>query len=203
MKKLIASALLALATAFVATQAAFAHDDVVSTYPTSGETVEAGLVGIQVDFSEDVMASENNEGFEIQVSDAQGNDQPVGCLSAAGSSVSSTASLAAAGDYTVVWRSVGNDGHPLEGTFKFSISNTSNYEQQSADQIPCAIAYDSEAPLITAEGTDGAKTAEDNSGLVGLAIGAAFIVIGTVTGAIAVQVRQKNEAKKPKKLYED
>jgi len=200
MKKLIASSLLALATAFVATPAAFAHDDVVSTYPTSGETVEAGLVGIQVDFSEDVMASENNEGFEIQVSDAQGNDQPVGCLSAAGSSVSSTASLAAAGDYTVVWRSVGNDGHPLEGTFKFSLTNTSNYEQQSADQIPCAIAYDSEAPLVTA---DGAKTADDNNGLVGLAIGAAFIVVGTVTGAIAVRVRERNERKKPKKLYED
>jgi len=200
MKKLIASSLLALATSFFATPAAIAHDDVVSTYPTSGETVEAGLVGIQVDFSEDVMASENNEGFEIQVSDAQGNDQPVGCLSAAGSSVSSTASLAAAGDYTVVWRSVGNDGHPLEGTFKFSLTNTSNYEQQSADQIPCAIAYDSEDPLVTA---DGAKTADDNNGLVGLAIGAAFIVVGTVTGAIAVRVRERNERKKPKKLYED
>jgi methionine-rich copper-binding protein CopC len=200
MKKLLASSLLALATAFVATPAAFAHDDVVSTYPSSGETVEAGLVGIEVLFSEDVMVSENNDGLEIRISDSQGNEQPVGCLSAAGAGLYSTASLAAAGDYTVVWRSVGNDGHPLEGTFKFSITNSSNYEQQSADQIPCAIAYDSEAPLVTA---DGAKTAEDNSGLVGLAIGAAFIVIGTVTGAIAVQVRQKNEAKKPKKLYED
>ena len=203
MKKLIASALLALATSFFAAPAAIAHDDVVSTYPSSGETVEAGLVGIEVLFSEDVMVSENNDGLEIRISDSQGNEQPVGCLSAAGAGLYSTASLAAAGDYTVVWRSVGNDGHPLEGTFKFSLTNTSNYEQQSADQIPCAIAYDSEAPLVSAEGTDGAKTAEDNSGLVGLAIGAAFIVIGTVTGAIAVQVRQKNEAKKPKKLYED
>ena len=203
MKKLIASALLALATSFFAAPAAIAHDDVVSTYPSSGETVEAGLVGIEVLFSEDVMVSENNDGLEILISDSQGNEQPVGCLSAAGAGLYSTASLAVAGDYTVVWRSVGNDGHPLEGTFKFSLTNPSNYEQQSADQIPCAIAYDSEAPLVTAEGTDGARTAEDNSGLVGLAIGAAFIVIGTVTGAIAVQVRQKNEAKKPKKLYED
>jgi methionine-rich copper-binding protein CopC len=200
MKKLIASALLALATSFFAAPAAIAHDDVVSTYPSSGETVEAGLVGIEVLFSEDVMVSENNDGLEIRISDSQGNEQPVGCLSAAGAGLYSTASLAAAGDYTVVWRSVGNDGHPLEGTFKFSLTNTSNYEQQSADQIPCAIAYDSEAPLVTA---DGAKTADDNNGLVGLAIGAAFIVVGTVTGAIAVRVRERNERKKPKKLYED
>ena len=200
MKKLIASALLALATSFFAAPAAIAHDDVVSTYPSSGETVEAGLVGIEVLFSENVMVSENNDGLEIRISDSQGNEQPVGCLSAAGAGLYSTASLAAAGDYTVVWRSVGNDGHPLEGTFKFSLTNPSNYEQQSADQIPCAIAYDSEAPLVTA---DGAKTADDNNGLVGLAIGAAFIVVGTVTGAIAVRVRERNERKKPKKLYED
>ena len=194
-------ALLSFSSIFWGTGAALAHDDVVSTYPTSGETVEAGLVGIQVSFSEDVMASENNEGFEIRVSDSQGNIQPVGCLSAAANMMSSTASLANAGDYTVDWRSVGNDGHPLEGTFKFTLTNTSNYEQQSADQIACAIAYGSEAPLITA---DGAKSeTNDNNALLGLAIGAAFIVIGTVTGAVAVRLRERNKSKKPKKLYED
>lgn len=201
MKKLIVASLIALATTFAATPAANAHDEVVSTYPTSGETVEAGLVGIQVVFSEEVMANENNEGFEIRVSDAQGNEQPVGCLTAAGTAVSSTASLSAAGDYKVDWRSVGNDGHPLEGTFKFTLTNTTSYEQQTADQIPCAIAYDSEVPLTTAEG---AKTdSNDNNGLVGLAIGAGFIILGTVTGAVAVRVRERNERKKPKKLYED
>ena len=201
MKKLIVASLIALATTFAATPAANAHDDVASTYPSSGETVEAGLVSIQVYFSEDVMASENNDGFEIRVSDAQGNEQPVGCLTAAGAMVSSTASLATEGDYTVDWRSVGSDGHPLEGTFKFTLANTTAYEQQSADQIPCAIAYDAEVPLTTA---DGAKAdSNDNNGLVGLAIGAAFIVVGTVTGAVAVRIRERNERNKPKKLYED
>jgi methionine-rich copper-binding protein CopC len=201
MKKLIVASLIALATTFAATPAANAHDDVASTYPSSGETVEAGLVSIQVSFSEDVMASENNDGFEIRVSDAQGNEQPVGCLTAAGTMVSSTASLAAEGDYTVDWRSVGSDGHPLEGTFKFTLANTTAYEQQSADQIPCAVAYDSVAPLTTAEG---AKTNSSNdNALIGLAIGAGFIVLGTVTGAVAVRIRERNERKKPKKLYED
>lgn len=201
MEKLIVASLIALSAIFAASSAANAHDEVVSTYPSSGETVEAGLVGIQVVFSEEVMASENNEGFEIRVSDSQGNEQPVGCLTAAGTAVSSTASLSAAGDYKVDWRSVGNDGHPLEGTFKFTLANTTAYEQQSADQIPCAVAYDSAAPLTTAEG---AKTNSSNdNALIGLAIGAGFIVLGTVTGAIAVRIRERNERKKPKKLYED
>ena len=201
MKKLIVASLVALLAAFASPIAANAHDDVVSTYPSSGETVEAGLVGIQVSFSGDVMASETNEGFEIRVSDSGGNEQPVGCLSAAGTMLSSTASLATAGDYKVDWRSVGSDGHPLEGSFKFTLTNSSNYEQQSADQIPCAVAYDAEMPVTTAEV---AKTeSADNSGLLGLAIGAGFIIIGTVTGALAVRIRERNERKKPKKLYED
>lgn len=201
MKKLIVASLLAVLTAFGSPSAANAHDDVVSTFPTSGETVEAGLVGIQVSFSADLLASENNEGFEIRVSDAQGNEQPIGCLTAAGTMLSGTASLAAAGDYKVDWRSVGSDGHPLEGSFKFTLANTTAYEQQSADQIPCAVAYDSEMPLVTAEVAKTETT--DNSGLLGLAIGAGFIVIGTVTGAVAVRIRERNERKKPKKLYED
>jgi methionine-rich copper-binding protein CopC len=201
MKKLIVASLVALLAAFASPIAANAHDDVVSTYPSSGETVEAGLVGIQVSFSGDVMASETNEGFEIRVSDSGGNEQPVGCLSAAGTMLSSTASLATAGDYKVDWRSVGSDGHPLEGSFKFTLTNSSNYEQQSADQIPCAVAYDAEMPVTTAEVAKTEST--DNSGLLGLAIGAGFIVIGTVTGALAVRIRERNERKKPKKLYED
>lgn len=201
MKKLIVASLVALLTAFTSPIAANAHDDAVSTYPSSGETVEAGLVGIQVSFSGDVMASETNEGFEIRVSDSQGNEQPVGCLSAAGTTLSSTASLATAGDYKVDWRSVGSDGHPLEGSFKFTLTNSSNYEKQSADQIPCAVAYDAAMPVTTAEVAKTEST--DNSGLLGLAIGAGFIIIGTVTGALAVRIRERNERKKPKKLYED
>jgi hypothetical protein len=56
-------------------------------------------------------------------------------------------------------------------------------------------------PVTTAEVAKTEST--DNSGLLGLAIGAGFIVIGTVTGALAVRIRERNERKKPKKLYED
>lgn len=201
MKKLIIASLIALSATWMATPAAQAHDDTASTYPASGETVDAGLVGIMVNFSEEVMANPGNEGFEIRVSDSTGNEQPVGCLSAAGVNLSSTASLATDGDYKVDWRSVGSDGHAVEGTFKFTVKNNSNYEQQSADAIPCAMAYTAEQPITTAKADDAGST--DNSGLIGLAVGAGFIVIGTVAGALAVRVRQRNEAKKPKKLYED
>ena len=198
MKKLVLTFALLFTSTFLITPSAMAHDEVVSSYPAAGETVEAGPIGILIDFSNDVMANENNEGFEIRVSDSQGNVQPVGCLNASGATLSSTASLAADGDYVVDWRSVGNDGHAVEGTFKFSVVNTTNYEQQSADQIACATALDSAAPITTA---DGARTADDNGAFTGLLIGAGLIVLGTVAGILSVYFRQQREKKKPKVLY--
>lgn len=200
MKKLLLATLLVLTSTFAITPSAFAHDEVVSTYPAAGETVEAGAIGILIDFSNDVMANEGNEGFEIRVSDAQGNVQPVSCLNASGATLSSTVSLAADGDYTVDWRSVGNDGHAIEGSYKFSVLNTTGYEQQTADQIACAVPLDSAAPPTT---TDAAKTSGDNGAFTGLLIGAAFIVLGTIAGAVSVHFREKNQRKKPKVLYKD
>ena len=201
MKKLQFASVLALAATLFVSPSAFAHDEVVSTYPASGETVEAGQISITVDFSAEVMANERNEGFEIRVSDSQGNIQPIGCLEASGVTLSSTTSLANPGDYKVDWRSVGNDGHAIEGSFKFSLVNTSGYEQQPAEQIACATLLDASAPTVTADGTR--TTASDDGAFTGLLIGAGFIMIGSIAGAVAVRIKEKNAAKKPKVLYKD
>jgi hypothetical protein len=55
-------------------------------------------------------------------------------------------------------------------------------------------------PALAAEGE---MPADDNSALVGLAIGAAFIIVGTVAGAVSVTLRERAARKRPKKLYED
>ena len=201
MKELKFASIIALAATLFVAPNAFAHDEVIGTYPASGETVEAGQIGILVDFPADVMANDRNEGFEIRVSDSQGNVQPVGCLEAAGATLSSTTSLAKPGDYTVDWRSVGNDGHSVEGPFKFSVINTSGYEQQTAEQIACATLLDSSAPTVIADGTR--TTGADDGAFTGLLIGASFIVIGSIAGAVAVRIKEKNAAKKPKVLYKD
>jgi methionine-rich copper-binding protein CopC len=201
MKKLNFASVIALAATIFVAPNAFAHDEVIGTYPESGETVEAGQIGVMVDFSADIMANDRNEGFEIRVSDSQGNVQPVSCLEASGATIWSITSLAEPGDYTVDWRSVGNDGHAIEGNFKFSVINTSGYEQQTVDEIACAAPLDSSAPTVTADATG--TTGADDSAFTGLLIGASFIVIGTIAGAVAVRIKEKNAAKKPKVLYKD
>lgn len=202
MKKLT-SLTIALAAVFANLSfapAAFAHDEVVDTYPASGETVEAGQINIGINFNEEVLASSSLEGFAIEVSDSKGVSQNAGCLMAGGTNVSAIASLATPGDYTVVWRSVSSDGHPSEGTFKFTLANTSGYEQEAPDQLACPMLLSGEPmPTMVDDSMKRDATAVDDEGnaLVGLAIGASFIVLGGIATAITVKVREKRASKKP------
>lgn len=201
MKKLISISIatLTIGASLVFATPAQAHDEVIDSYPTSGETVEAGQISIGVNFNEDVLSNENNDGFAIEVSDSSGTAQPTGCLMAGGTNVSAIASLASAGDYTVAWRSVSSDGHPNEGTFKFTVVNTTGYEQEALDALACPMLLSGE-PMPTMV-DDSAKTdsssGDDGSALIGLGIGAGFIVLGAVAAAISAKLREKRASKKP------
>ena len=186
--------------------AAFAHDEVVATTPSAGETVEAGQISVSVTFNEEVLATGDNSGLEIKVSDSKGAVQPVGCLMAGGNTLSVLTSVAATGDYTVDWRSVSSDGHPSEGTFKFTLTNTSGYEQESVDALACPMLLDATPmPVMAYDDVkrDATAPAEDNSALVGLGIGAGFIILGGVATAVTAKVRERRAAKKPIENRED
>ena len=205
MKKALAlgAIITAISTNLFFSSAAFAHDEVTGTYPTAGETVEAGQIGVSVTFNEEVMSSPDNSGFEIKVSDSKGAAQPAGCLMAGGNTVSILTSLAADGDYTVDWRSVSNDGHPSEGTFKFTVANTSGYEQEAEDALACPMLLSGEPSPIAYTMDDmkrdaTAETPEDNSALIGLGIGAGFIVLGGIATAVTAKVRERRGAKAAK-----
>jgi hypothetical protein len=125
---------------------------------------------------------------------------------AGGTGLSVLTSIATPGDYTVDWRSVSNDGHPNEGTFKFTVANTSGYEQETVDALACPMLMSGEPSPIAYTMDDMKRDAtgeeSDNSPLVGLGIGAGFIVLGGIATAITAKVRERRGAKKkaePKK----
>ena len=208
MKKTISlfAAMAAISFSLFSTSAASAHDEVVSTDPASGEQFEAGLIPVTVNFNEEVLVTEGNEGIEIRVSDSQGVQQPTACLSAGGTSISVLTSLAATDDYTVDWRSVSSDGHATEGTFKFSVTGTNGYEQEAADAIACPMLLDApmaiSAEVGTEEKTAAPATNNDQDNLTGLAIGAGFIVLGAVATAVTAKIRERRGTK-PKKSNND
>ena len=190
--------------------AAFAHDEVTGTYPAAGETVEAGQISVSVTFNEEVMPSPDNSGFEVKISDAKGNAQTVGCLMAGGTGLSVLTSLATPGDYTVDWRSVSNDGHPSEGTFKFAVANNSGYEQEAVDALACPMLLSGEptAMPLMAVSDDlkrdaAASDANPLNSPLSLAIGIGFIFLGGLAGVVAAKMREKKAAKKNLEREED
>ena len=201
----IAAAIAALSFSLFSTSAALAHDEVVSTDPTAGEQFEAGLIPVTINFNEEVLVTEGNEGIEIRVSDSKGVEQPTACLSAGGTSISVLTSLAATDDYTVDWRSVSSDGHATEGTFKFSVSGTNGYEQEAADAIACPMLLGTPVAVSDEAGAEEkatAPTSNDQNNLTGLAVGAGFIVLGAVATGVTAKIRERR-ANKPKKSNND
>lgn len=212
MKKLFSTAIATLALALgtlVPTTAASAHDELVSSYPESGSTVEAGTFAINLTFSEDVMQVANNAGIEIAISNPDGTAAPISCLTVAGAEVSEMTSLDKPGSYTVNWRSVSNDGHPSSGTFKFTLTNDTGFVADTnldGQCDPTIAVNDSASPVPLMYTTD--KSAESTSGTssmtwVGLGIGVALIVLGSVAGAIRFRIRERKQAANPEILTDE
>jgi methionine-rich copper-binding protein CopC len=117
--------------------AASAHDDVIDQVPAPGSQVEAGLVDIRLDFSNELL--DIGSGAEIVVTAPDGSFAPATCAALNGTLASAQTDLDQAGTYTVAWRVVSSDGHPIEGSYNFEILNSSGYVA-SANIEPCLIA---------------------------------------------------------------
>ena len=122
---------------------ATAHDDVIDQVPAPGSQVEAGLVEIKLDFSNELLAL--GSGAEIVVTGPDGNPATATCAELSGTLATAQTDLDQAGNYTVAWRVVSSDGHPIEGSYSFELLNTSAYVA-SANIEPCLIATSVPAP---------------------------------------------------------
>lgn len=122
---------------------ATAHDDVIDQFPAPGSQVEAGLVEIKLDFSNELL--DLGSGAEIIVTGPDGNPATATCADLSGTLATAQTDLDQAGNYTVAWRVVSSDGHPIEGSYSFELLNTSAYIA-SANIEPCLIATSVPAP---------------------------------------------------------
>ena len=96
-----------------------AHDELVRTNPESGAALEKAPTTLELTFS----GSIQDIGSEVRVTDSHGTDVTRGTLAVQNTKVSQP--LREGGDtdetYTVTWRVVSQDGHPIEGTFTYSV----------------------------------------------------------------------------------
>lgn len=180
MKKTYAA--LALATTIAFAPAASAHDELTGTTPKNGATVKSAPSSLELTFAEKPLAVGN----QISVKAPDGSTSKA-TPKVDGSTVSAPFAGHGDGAYTVTWRVVSSDGHPISGSYTFTLkggtastaapSTAASSSGGAASPSPRATAtttFDSPAPSPAAEAHQDA----DGS--------AAWSVIAAVAGVVVV-----------------
>jgi methionine-rich copper-binding protein CopC len=115
----VAALALTVAGLLVATPAS-AHDELVSTDPASGATVEALPPHVTLTFTESV--SNEHGATEVKVTDAAGANLAVASPTVQDNVVTQPLRGPASGVVTVLWKVVSADGHPVSGQFTFTVA---------------------------------------------------------------------------------
>ncbi|ROZ65647.1 copper resistance protein CopC [Kocuria soli] len=127
----------------------WAHDSLLSSTPGDDARVSEAPDEVEMTFSADLL----DVGHQVRVTDSSGADVTDGEPTVEGSTVTQelTASDAQDETYTVVWRVVSSDGHPIEGTFTYDLGEGSASGGPSATDTAAA-ADSSGSPQATTGG---------------------------------------------------
>lgn len=116
LRRLVPVSLLA-AAAVMLPQAALAHDELISSDPADGSTVQGAPDELALTFSGQIA----EVGAAVNVTDSDENSVADGDPEVEGTTLVQDLDDLAAGDYEVVWRVTSQDGHPISGTFGFAV----------------------------------------------------------------------------------
>ncbi|WP_460794846.1 copper resistance CopC family protein [Microbacterium sp. GXF0217] len=153
----IAAGLLAALLVLLPSTRAAAHDDLVSSDPAAGSTVQMLPAEMTLTFSAALIDSEG--GTAVVVTDAAGNDLADGAPMIDGAVLIQPlkADAATAGEYTVIWQVVSSDGHPTDGEFAFTVAEAAPpataEPTATSEPTPSASASASETVTPTEETT--------------------------------------------------
>lgn len=109
--------------------AASAHDQLVSSNPADGDELEQQPEWLELEFSGLIQEI----GSEVRVLDEDGSDVSAGELTVEERTLSvALPDNLTAGEYTVQWRVVSEDSHPIDGSFSFTINDDGSAGQDGA-----------------------------------------------------------------------
>lgn len=135
---------------------AYAHDTLISSDPADGDTLETSPESITLTYSADILEVSP----AVRIVDEAG--ETIADVEPTVDGPAVTAELAdplPAGDYTVQWRVVSSDGHPIEGSVDITVEQDPA-GQDSADQDTAE--QDTAAP--SDGGGDGAAAGASDAG---------------------------------------
>lgn len=118
--RLVTAVLVAAAFVLFPAAGAQAHDELLSHTPEDGATVETMPEELTLTFSNVPVAL----GSVVQIQDSSGTNWADGEVQITDTEVSQPIKAdAPAGEYSVVWRVVSSDAHPIEGNFTFTVES--------------------------------------------------------------------------------
>ncbi|MEI8231980.1 MAG: copper resistance CopC family protein, partial [Actinomycetes bacterium] len=126
--------LVAASTVFLISAAtpALAHNELLSTSPESGTTVQAGQIPITLHFEEDPLDLGLNKGNLIAIADAETGEQlGASCAQVVGRDLTTTVDISKPGQYKILWPSTSDDGHAASGEYLIRVENTTNYQTET------------------------------------------------------------------------
>ncbi len=122
---LLVAALMALFTVAPAA----AHTSLISTDPADGQTLKKPPATVSLRFAEPLL----DAGARMVAKDSTGATIELGPAQVQGQTLTAPWPTAAdSGTYTVAYRAVAGDGHPLEGRFSFSIESATRSPEPPA-----------------------------------------------------------------------
>lgn len=200
MKRILTAATLAvalLASAALVAPAALAHSELVSTDPADGAVLDAPPQRVSFTFNEPLMP----DFVRFIATDPSGNtgDLPVSSVEGPTATIAWPAS-APGGEWTVSYRVVSQDGHPIEGGITFSYAGASPTASPTSaaptSAAPTSAAPTSPAPT-SAEPTSAAPSpstspaADSNSGQSGLLIAGLVVGLIVIAGVVIALVARR------------
>jgi copper resistance protein C len=109
---------------------AFAHTGLESSSPQNGETISEEIQQIILTFETKIEQTST-----IQVKSADGTEVPVKDITITDKQmVGNLETPLVHGDYQVLWNIIGADGHPIEGTFTFSVNKPDTEEDSNLEE---------------------------------------------------------------------
>lgn len=186
---------------------ASAHDYLLSSTPAAGSTISQPIASVSLTFN-DLVLDFNKDGSSaiVQVTgpDSGTSHFETGCAAIASRTITAPVELGASGEYTITWRMVSADGHPVSDriTFHYLAPAGSTPAPGIATGTACAAAnssLDSSAadPAASPAASSTSTPGDSGTGLI-IAGGVAVVVLALAAVVWILVAARRRDARAPR-----
>ena len=130
-----------------------AHNYLVSSTPSEGQILTELPPEFSVTTNGPLLTIEGAiSGFGLEIRGDDGLYYGDGCVTVEGASISQQAALGPAGDYTMVWQLISEDGHTVSGEVNFNWAPDATFQPSEGTAAPATCGNSTAAPVASGPG---------------------------------------------------